>query len=126
MFNLCCRNGDAYAGEYFADKMHGFGVYSFANGHKYEGSWHEGKRQGFGVYTFRNGDTRSGHWQNGVLDISPPVPEYRSKVLTAIQVMHLSKLFFYPSRKPIQPEPFDNLLTCFDLSILPLLPSILH
>lgn len=79
------RNGDAYAGEYFADKMHGFGVYSFANGHKYEGSWHEGKRQGFGVYTFRNGDTRSGHWQNGVLDISPPVPEYRSKVLTAIQ-----------------------------------------
>nr|GEX71970.1 putative MORN motif protein [Tanacetum cinerariifolium] len=79
------RNGDAYAGEYFADKMHGFGVYSFANGHKYEGSWHEGKRQGFGVYTFRNGDTRSGHWQNGVLDISPPVPEYRSKVLNAIQ-----------------------------------------
>ncbi|XP_071699555.1 uncharacterized protein [Rutidosis leptorrhynchoides] len=79
------RNRDAYAGEYFADKMHGFGVYSFANGHRYEGSWHEGKRQGFGVYTFRNGETRSGHWQNGVLEISPPLPDYRSKVLNAVQ-----------------------------------------
>ncbi|KAJ0914165.1 putative 1-phosphatidylinositol-4-phosphate 5-kinase [Helianthus annuus] len=78
------RNRDAYAGEYFADKMHGFGVYSFANGHRYEGSWHEGKRQGFGVYTFRNGETRSGHWQNGVLELSPPCPDYRSKVLNAV------------------------------------------
>lgn len=81
------RNRDTYAGEYFADKMHGFGVYSFANEHRYEGSWHEGKRQGFGVYTFRNGETRSGHWQNGVLEISPPLPEYRCKVLNAVQVM---------------------------------------
>nr|XP_043622805.1 uncharacterized protein LOC122594407 [Erigeron canadensis] len=79
------RNRDIYAGEYFADKMHGFGVYSFSNGHRYEGSWHEGKRQGFGVYTFRNGETQSGHWQNGVLEISPPHPDYRAKVLNAIQ-----------------------------------------
>ncbi|KAJ0589742.1 putative 1-phosphatidylinositol-4-phosphate 5-kinase [Helianthus annuus] len=79
------RNGDAYAGEYFADKMHGFGVYNFANGHRYEGSWHEGKRQGFGVYTFRNGETQSGHWQNGVLELSPSLPDHRSKVLNAIQ-----------------------------------------
>ncbi|KAD3068740.1 hypothetical protein E3N88_36620 [Mikania micrantha] len=79
------RNGDAYAGEYFADKMHGFGVYNFANGHRYEGSWHEGKRQGFGVYTFRNGETQSGHWQNGVLESSPPLLDYRSKVVNAIQ-----------------------------------------
>ncbi|KAL8192120.1 hypothetical protein R6Q57_028069 [Mikania cordata] len=79
------RNGDAYAGEYFADKMHGFGVYNFANGHRYEGSWHEGKRQGFGIYTFRNGETQSGHWQNGVLESSPPLLDYRSKVINAIQ-----------------------------------------
>ncbi|GJT08388.1 phosphatidylinositol 4-phosphate 5-kinase [Tanacetum coccineum] len=63
------RNEDTYATEYFADKMHGFGAYSFANGHRYEGSWHEGRRQGLGMYTFRNGQTQSGHWNNGILDI---------------------------------------------------------
>lgn len=89
------RNGDTYAGEYFADKMHGFGVYSFANGHRYEGSWHEGRRQGLGMYTFRNGETQSGHWQNGILDVPStqnpsfpvsPVAVYHSKVLNAVQV----------------------------------------
>lgn len=90
------RNGDTYAGEYFADKMHGFGVYCFANGHRYEGAWHEGKRQGLGMYTFRNGETQSGHWQNGMLDVpstqntSYPVSTvavYHSKVLNAVQVV---------------------------------------
>ena len=95
MISVFIRNGDAYAGEYFADKMHGFGVYSFANGHCYEGSWHEGKRQGVGMYTFRNGETQSGHWQNGVLDIPStqsatypvsPVGVNHSRVLNAVQV----------------------------------------
>lgn len=62
-----CRNGDTYSGEYFGDKIHGFGVYSFANGHCYEGSWHEGRRQGLGTYTFGNGDSRSGEWDCGIL-----------------------------------------------------------
>ncbi|GKB57119.1 vacuolar-sorting receptor 6-like protein [Tanacetum coccineum] len=87
-------NEDTYAGEYFADKMHGFGVYTFANGHRYEGSWHEGRRQWLGMYTFRNGETQSGHRQNGVLDVPssqsamypvPPVAVYHSKVLNVIQ-----------------------------------------
>ncbi|RDY09279.1 Radial spoke head 1-like protein, partial [Mucuna pruriens] len=87
-------NGDTYAGEYFADKMHGFGIYCFANGHRYEGAWHEGRRQGLGMYTFRNGETQSGHWQNGVLDIPStqnatnpvsPVGVCHSKVLNAVQ-----------------------------------------
>ena len=91
------RNGDTYAGEYFADKMHGFGVYSFANEHRYEGAWHEGRRQGLGMYTFRNGETQSGHWQNGILDIPStqntsypvsPVAVYHSKVLNAVQVLY--------------------------------------
>lgn len=89
------RNGDTYAGEYFADKMHGFGVYRFANGHRYEGAWHEGRRQGLGMYTFRNGETQAGHWQNGVLDVPStqnaiypvsPVAVNHSKVLNAVQV----------------------------------------
>ncbi|THG23875.1 hypothetical protein TEA_023535 [Camellia sinensis var. sinensis] len=88
------RNGDVYAGEYFADKMHGFGVYRFANGHWYEGAWHEGRRQGLGMYTFRNGETQSGHWNNGILDIPStqnttypvsPVAVYHSKVLNTVQ-----------------------------------------
>lgn len=95
--NYICliRNGDTYAGEYFADKMHGFGIYHFANGHRYEGAWHEGRRQGLGMYTFRNGETQSGHWQNGVLDIPStqsttypvsPVGVNHSRVLNAVQV----------------------------------------
>jgi hypothetical protein len=83
-----------YAGEYFADKMHGFGVYQFGNGHRYEGAWHEGRRQGLGMYTFRNGETQSGHWQNGILDVStvengkPESPNAIShpKVVNAVQV----------------------------------------
>jgi len=31
-------NADMYGGEYFADRMHGFGVYHFSNGHRYKGS----------------------------------------------------------------------------------------
>lgn len=73
-----------YGGEYFADRMHGFGVYHFANGHRYEGGWHEGRRQGFGMYTFRNGDTQSGHWEDGLLSIS--TPQDNVKVVKAIQV----------------------------------------
>lgn len=89
-----------YAGEYFADKMHGFGVYNFANGHRYEGSWHEGKRQGLGMYSFRNGETQSGHWQNGVLNTlstqslvpASPVAVNHSKVLNSVQVYVCSLL----------------------------------
>ena len=83
--NFSSRNGDRYAGEYFGDKIHGFGVYSFANGHCYEGSWHEGKKQGFGMYTFRNGDKRSGDWDSGTL--KTPLPPSDPAVQRAVQVI---------------------------------------
>lgn len=91
-----CRNGDMYAGEYFADKMHGFGVYQFQNGHRYEGAWHEGRRQGLGMYTFRNGETQCGHWQNGILDdpkghnnpTGSPCDVDHAKVSNAVQDAH--------------------------------------
>ncbi|KAI3961178.1 hypothetical protein MKX01_035764 [Papaver californicum] len=35
-------NGDRYSGEYFGDKIYGFGKYHFSNGHCYERSWQEG------------------------------------------------------------------------------------
>lgn len=84
------RNGDRYAGEYFGDKVHGFGVYHFANGHYYEGSWHEGRKQGYGMYTFRNGETRCGEWDGGNLKIS--LPPLSDAVLRAVQV---KTLIFY-------------------------------
>lgn len=80
------RNGDRYAGEYFGDKIHGFGVYHFANGHCYEGSWHEGRKQGYGTYTFRNGDTRCGEWDCGNLKI--PSSPLTDAVLGAVEVKH--------------------------------------
>lgn len=101
--SVLIRNGDTYAGEYFADKMHGFGIYHFANGHLYEGAWHEGRRQGLGMYTFRNGETQSGHWQNGLLDIPStqsttypvsPVGLSHSKVLNAVQVYSICLSYF--------------------------------
>lgn len=106
---MVCRNGDRYAGEYFADKMHGFGVYCFANGHRYEGAWHEGRRQGHGMYTFRNGETQSGHWQNGILDIPStqsnvypvsPVAVNHSKVLNVVQVNSFSLFLFILALRP--------------------------
>lgn len=78
------RNGDRYGGEYFGDKIHGFGAYHFANGHCYEGSWHEGRKQGYGMYTFRNGVNRSGEWDNGNLTTS--LPPLTDPVLRAVQV----------------------------------------
>lgn len=77
-----------YSGEYFADMMHGFGVYHFANGHRYEGAWHEGRRQGFGMYNFRNGDTQSGHWDDGVLTVSPPSVS-QAKVVKSVEVRQI-------------------------------------
>jgi MORN repeat len=83
---LNSRNGDRYCGEYFGDKIHGFGIYNFANGHCYEGSWHEGKKQGFGMYTFRNGDVRSGEWDCGSLKNpqSPNDPVVQRAVLVYV------------------------------------------
>lgn len=82
------RNGDQYSGEYFGDKVHGFGVYHFANGHCYEGSWHEGRKQGYGLYTFRNGDTRCGGWDCG--NLKTPLPPHTDSVLRAVEVLYPS------------------------------------
>ncbi|KAI3460590.1 hypothetical protein Pfo_017253 [Paulownia fortunei] len=77
------QNGDRYAGEYFGDKIHGFGVYHFANSHCYEGSWHEGRKQGYGMYTFRNGETRCGEWDGG--NLKTPLAPLTDAVLRAVQ-----------------------------------------
>lgn len=93
---ICRRNGDRYAGEYFGDKIHGFGVYHFANGHCYEGSWHEGQKQGYGMYTFRSGDTRCGEWDGGTLKF--PLPPLTDAVLRAVQVFFFWTINFLANR----------------------------
>ncbi|KAK8933460.1 hypothetical protein KSP39_PZI016067 [Platanthera zijinensis] len=87
------RNADTYAGEYFADKMHGFGVYHFADGRCYEGAWREGKREGLGMCSSANGESQYGRWANDVLEISTspnPFPGAsfavnHTRVLNAVQ-----------------------------------------
>jgi hypothetical protein len=73
---LIHRNGDIYLGEYFADKLLGFGVYDFSNGDYYHGSWHDDQMAGYGVYTKRNGEVLSGIWVGGFLvtQIPPTFP----------------------------------------------------
>lgn len=91
------RNGDRYAGEYYGDKIHGFGVYCFKNGHSYKGSWHEGRKQGFGTYTFRNGETRSGEWNQGVLS-NTCSPQFTDEAVDrAVPFRYFSNLFYFIS-----------------------------
>ncbi|KAH0919201.1 hypothetical protein HID58_026861 [Brassica napus] len=53
--DLVLTTCDKHAGEYFRDKIHGFGVCHFPNGHYYEGAWHEGRKQRYGTYGFITG-----------------------------------------------------------------------
>lgn len=93
---MCCRNGDRYAGEYFGDKVHGFGIYHFANGHCYEGSWHEGQRQGYGTYSFRNSEAKCGEWDAGTL--KHPLSPLSDVVLQVVEVPTFTfHLVFSPS-----------------------------
>ena len=46
-------DGDIYKGEFFNDKMHGRGTYTFKNGIKYTSSWNDDKSDhGTCIYPF--------------------------------------------------------------------------
>jgi hypothetical protein len=63
-------NGDRYEGEFFEDRLEGFGVYVFGRGawagERYEGDYLVGRRHGYGVYRWTTGDVYSGPWQDDV------------------------------------------------------------
>lgn len=76
-----------YLGEYFCDKLNGFGVYYFSNGDYYQGSWHDNHMAGYGVYTKRDGEMLSGMWVDGALvsRIPPTFPFIRKSVKVSYQ-----------------------------------------
>jgi len=63
-------NGDRYEGEFFEDRLEGFGVYSFGRGpwqgERYEGDYVAGQRHGHGVYRWTTGDVYRGPWREDV------------------------------------------------------------
>jgi hypothetical protein len=44
--------GDTYTGEFYDNKMHGFGTYIYGSGEKYIGDFKDGQPNGFGARTF--------------------------------------------------------------------------
>ena len=52
-------------GEYYLDKKHGKGVYTWADGRKYDGMWQNGKQHGEGQYVLTDGKVKIGMWKNG-------------------------------------------------------------
>ena len=74
-------NGDTYNGDWFLDKMHGNGKYTFhtpdpafpKKNDVYSGGWSLNMMHGKGQYTFANGKSQSGYWVHN---------EYRGSKLT--------------------------------------------
>ncbi|PWA45536.1 MORN motif-containing protein [Artemisia annua] len=91
---MILRNGDAYAVEYFADEMHGFGVYRFANEHRYKAAWHEGRIEdevldnGVSLFPFLKILSQAG---------SSSTTISHAKVLKSVQVTGYD-LFFHEAR----------------------------
>lgn len=63
-------NGDRYEGDFFEDRIEGFGAYVFGRGpwagERYEGDYLAGRRHGHGVYRWGSGDVYIGPWQDDV------------------------------------------------------------
>jgi len=47
------------------NKMHGYGVFTWADGRKYEGEYIDDKKQGHGIFKWPDGRQYDGQWQNG-------------------------------------------------------------
>jgi len=60
---------DSYAGEWYADKPHGRGRYTYAaSGDVYDGEFHHGQYHGSGTYySSRDGHAKEGEWREGLL-----------------------------------------------------------
>ena len=54
---------ESYEGDWFEDKMQGFGTYHYPDGSIYEGEWKDDKHHGKGILSFSNGTRYEGEWQ---------------------------------------------------------------
>lgn len=55
-------DGRKYEGQYFDDKKEGRGVFTWPDQRKYDGLWVNGKQEGPGIYYNQKGEARYGKW----------------------------------------------------------------
>lgn len=70
-------NGDRYEGDFFEDRIEGFGSYVFGRGpwagERYDGEYLAGQRHGHGVYRWATGDVYRGPWRENI-PVGTPTP----------------------------------------------------
>lgn len=59
---------ESYEGDWFEDKMQGFGIYNYPDGSVYHGEWKQNKHSGQGVFEFANGTKYSGEWADHLMN----------------------------------------------------------
>lgn len=85
------KNGDAYAGDFSKNKIHGYGMFLTVNGIKgceeavaYVGNWVENKKEGPGICYNRDGDViYQGRFENDV-----PIDTYPSTTNSCDPLRH--------------------------------------
>ena len=95
------NNSKKYAGCYEHNKIHGFGIFTYANGCQIEGQWEKGKCHGIAIFRDEVGNENKGLWKNGVHKewYDKPIPANLKK-FENIQV---------PVQKPKQNSDIDSL-----------------
>jgi hypothetical protein len=75
-------NGDRYEGDFYEERIEGFGTYTFGRGpwagETYTGEYVGGRRHGHGVYRWASGDLYSGPWHEDV-PAGPPTAMMRAQ-----------------------------------------------